>query len=65
MYITSDTIATIRPEKSGFILTLYDNKRIIYSGFYKTFKSATIARTKRLNNYFFKKAGGKNNVVLY
>lgn len=59
MYITKDTIATIKPEKSGFILTLYDNKQIIYSGFYKTFKGANIAQTKRLNNYFNKKAGGK------
>lgn len=65
MYITNNTIATIKPEKTGFTLTLYDNKRIIYSGFYKTFKGASIAQAKRINNYFYKKAGGKNNVVLY
>lgn len=64
MYITSNTIATIRPEKTGFTLTLYDNKKIIYTGFYKTFKGANIAQTKRINNYFYKKTGGKNNDVL-
>lgn len=57
--ITSDTIATIKPEKTGFTLTLYDNKRIIYSGFYKTFKGVKIAQTKRINNYFYKKREGK------
>jgi hypothetical protein len=65
MYITNDTIATIRPEKSGFILTLYDNKQIYYCGFYKTLKAARSAQTKRTNNHFNKKAGGKNNVILY
>jgi len=59
MYITRDTIATIRPENSGFVLTLYDNKQIYYCGFYKTLKAARAAQTRRTNNYFCKKAGGK------
>ena len=55
MYITPETIATIEKHESGsFTLTLYDNKKIIFSGSYATFRGAAIARTKRLNSYYFK-----------
>ena len=58
MYITNETIATIEKTENGtYKLTMWDNKKPVYTNEYKTFKGATIARTKRLNNYFFKKTG--------
>lgn len=55
MYISPETVATIEKHESGsFTLTLYDNKKIIFSGNYVTFRAACIAQTKRLNNYYFK-----------
>lgn len=65
MYITNETISTIIPEKSGFVLTLYDNKQIYYCGFYKTFKGANIAQAKRINNHFNKKRQEVKTMLYY
>ena len=55
MYISPETIATIEKQENGsFTLTLYNNKKIIFSGNYATFRAACIAQTKRLNSYYFK-----------
>lgn len=55
MYISPETIATIEKQENGsFTLTLYNNKKIIFSGSYATFRAACIAQTKRLHNYYFK-----------
>ena len=53
MYITPETIATIEKLDNGkFKLSIYDNKRTVFSGLYSSFRGAVIARTKRLNNYY-------------
>lgn len=51
MYITNKTIATIEKTKCGtYKLTMWNNKKPVYTNEYKTFKGANIAQTKRINN---------------
>lgn len=50
-FISNNTISTIKPTKEGYVLTLYREKKTIFSKAYKTYNGANIAQTKLLKKF--------------
>ena len=51
MLISQNTIATIEHIDGLYLLTLYRNKKVIFSKTYRTYNGAAIAQTKLLKKY--------------
>lgn len=52
LYITNDTISTIRTQKDGSaVLTVYFEKKVLHEKTYKTFTAAKAQETRLLKHY--------------
>ena len=52
MFINKDTISTIHKTLSGtFILTVYENKKIIFQKEYNSFRIARMIETRKIKKY--------------